>query len=98
MHTLLNPLNRGERYRALGATVRKVARYRLGTGQPTWQNLQKAKFSRNPLRADIRRSLREALCDEKTELGSLRRPIVSPIVLAKKRGDRLFFACGKTGV
>ena len=45
-------------------------RYRLGTGQPTWQNLRKAKFRQDPLRADTRMSPREALCAEETEAGS----------------------------
>ena len=49
---------------ALGAPGRKAARYRLGTGQPTWRILQKAKFWPDPLRADTRITLREAMCAE----------------------------------
>ena len=67
---LYNAIKWDERYWALGATGRSGARYRLGTAQPTWQNLRKAKFWQDPLRADTRRSLREALCAEETEAGS----------------------------
>ena len=67
---LCNAVKWDERYWALGATGREATRYRLGTGQPTWQNLRKAKFWQNPLRADTRRSLCEALCAEETEAGS----------------------------
>ena len=67
---LCNAVKWDERYWALGATGREAARYRLGTAKPTWQNLRKAKFWQDPLRADTRRSLREALCAEETEAGS----------------------------
>ena len=67
---LCNAVKWDERYWALGATGREAARYRLGTAQPTWQNLCKAKFWQDPLRVDTRRSLREALCAEETEAGS----------------------------
>ena len=67
---LCNAVKWDERYWALGATGREAARYRLGIAQPTWQNLRKAKFWQHPLRADTRRSLREALCAEETEAGS----------------------------
>ena len=67
---LCNAVKWDERYWALGATGREAARYRLGTGQPTWQNLRKAKFGHDPLRANTCRSLREALCAEETEAGS----------------------------
>ena len=67
---LCNAVKWDERYWALGATGPEAARYRLGTAQPTWQNLRKAKFWQDPLRADTRRSLREALCAEQTEAGS----------------------------
>ena len=70
MQMLCNAVKWDERYWALGATGREAARYRLGNGQPTWQNLRKAKFRQDPLRADTRRSLREALCAEETEAGS----------------------------
>ena len=70
MQLLCNVVKWNERHWALGATGRKAARYRLGTAQPTWQNLRKAKFSQDPLRADTRRSAREALCAEETEAGS----------------------------
>ena len=59
-----------ERYWALGAIGREAAGYRLGTGQPTWQNLRKAKLWQDPLLADTRKSLREALCAEETKAGS----------------------------
>ena len=67
---LYNVVKWDDRYWALGATSRKVARYRLGTGQPTWQNLRKPKLWHDPLRVDTRSSLREALCAEETEAGS----------------------------
>ena len=67
---LCNAVKWDERYWALGATGREAARYWLGTVQPTWQNLRKAKFWQDPLRDDTRRSLREALCAEETEAGS----------------------------
>ena len=63
---LCNAVKWDERYWALGATGREAARYRLGTGQPTWQNLRKAKFWQDFLRADTHTSLREALCAEET--------------------------------
>ena len=67
---LCNIVKWDERYWALGATGREAAMYRLGTAQPTWQNLRKGKLWQDPLRADTRRSLREALCAEETEAGS----------------------------
>ena len=70
MQMLYNALKWDERYWALGATGSEAARYRLGAGQTTWQNLRKAKFWQDPLRANTRRSLREALCAEETEAGS----------------------------
>ena len=67
---LCNVVKWDERYWALEATGREAARYRRGNGQPTWENLQKAKFWNDPLRADGRRSLREALRAEEIEAGS----------------------------
>ena len=76
MHELRRPyrcsVTQSSGMRGIGhwATGREAARYRPGTGQPTWQNLRKAKIWQDPLRADTRRSLREALCAEETEAGS----------------------------
>ena len=67
---LCNAVKWDERYWALGATGREAARYRVATGQPTWQNWRKAKVWQDPLRADTRRSLREAPCVEEIEAGS----------------------------
>ena len=70
MRMLCNAVKWDERNWALGATGREAARYRLGTGQPTWENLRKAKFWNEPLRADTQRSPCEALCPEEAEAGS----------------------------
>ena len=67
---LCNAVKWDERYWAPGVTGREAARYWLGTGQPTWQNLWKAKFWQDRLRTDTRSSLREALCAEETEAGT----------------------------
>ena len=64
---LCNAVKWDERYWALGATGHQAARYRLGTGQPTRETLQRAKLWQDSLCADTRKSLREALCAEETE-------------------------------
>ena len=70
MQMLWNAVKLDETYWALGATDREAVRYRMGTAQPTWQNLRTAKFWQDPLRDDTRRLLREPLCAEETEAGS----------------------------
>ena len=65
-----NAVKWDERYWAPGATGREAARYCLGIGQPTWQNLRKARFWQDPLHADTGRALREALWAEETEAAS----------------------------
>ena len=67
---LCNAVKWDMRYWAPGATGHEAARYWLGTGQPTWQNLRKAKFCLDPLRGDTCGSLREALCAAETKAHS----------------------------
>ena len=67
---LCNIVKWDERYWAPSAAGREAARYRLGTSQPTWQNLRKAKFWQDPLRGDTRSSLHETLCAQETKAGS----------------------------